>query len=230
MSNDTIIEAMARALCREYGRDPEAHWVRWQHMAHAAYNALTDAGLCIIPSAIAPKRPDISWIASRSEPDLNTGCWLWRYRTNRFGYGKAQFQRRSWAAHRLAAHLGGMNIEGKDVCHKCDTKLCVNPAHLFTGTHEENMRDKVAKGRASRHGGVGKILTEDEIAEIVRTCIPGDATFGLRAMARKYNMSHGAIRFHLARRTPAFVPGDRSGKAHEINYIQRVRTNRGATA
>lgn len=92
-------------------------------------------------SAITPE-----WIEQRSEPDLNTGCRLWAGAVFNRGYGKHG----SKSAHRLswAASFGPIP-EGLHVLHRCDTRACVNPQHLFLGTHRDNMLDMVAKGRAA---------------------------------------------------------------------------------
>lgn len=52
-------------------------------------------------------------------------------------------------SHRVAWELTNRPIpEGMLVCHRCDNPPCCRPDHLFLGTHDENMADKSAKGRA----------------------------------------------------------------------------------
>lgn len=77
-------------------------------------------------------------------------CWLWTASTSRHGYGNYQLDGRPIRAHRLSYYLGkGPIASNLSVCHHCDTPACVNPAHLFLGSHTENMRDCIAKGRHS---------------------------------------------------------------------------------
>ncbi len=87
-----------------------------------------------------------------TEPEPNTGCWLWVGALSTGGYGKIYLDNKYIAAHRASwvVHHGPIP-NGLLVCHKCDVKLCINPEHLFLGTQKENIEDATRKGRMS-HG------------------------------------------------------------------------------
>lgn len=77
----------------------------------------------------------------------NSGCWLWT-RSVSMGYGKLWWDKKHQRAHRVSWELhNGAIPDGMLVLHKCDTPPCINPAHLFLGTHADNAADKIAKGR-----------------------------------------------------------------------------------
>lgn len=87
------------------------------------------------------------------------GCWLWTGAKNSRGYGVFTVMRRAFKAHRWSyAQSKGAIAEKMDVCHTCDTPLCVRPDHLFAGTRRENMQDASRKGRlkASRRRMAGQ--------------------------------------------------------------------------
>jgi hypothetical protein len=82
------------------------------------------------------------------------GFWLWLGGWTLDGYGKVTRSGKYIdMAHRMfyRAHVGEIPA-GMFVCHKCDTPPCINPAHLFLGTHAENVMDMWTKGRARPRG------------------------------------------------------------------------------
>lgn len=80
----------------------------------------------------------------------SNGCWIWIGDQNReYGRTVNYLTGRREQAHRLSYETFVAKIpEGMVLCHNCpggDNKLCVNPNHLFIGTHSDNNTDTFRK-------------------------------------------------------------------------------------
>lgn len=91
--------------------------------------------------------------------------------------------KKSIKAHR-ASWIGfnGRPLSGQCVLHRCDNPLCCNPAHLFAGSHDDNMKDMAKKGRTK----FVSVLSPDEVATIKRLFEEGKKPSEL---AKEYGMS-----------------------------------------
>ena len=78
------------------------------------------------------------------------GCLIWPLGCLK-GYGRVSINGKVWASHRWAYTVfKGVIPKGIFVCHKCDIRPCINPSHLFLGTHQDNVDDCISKGRKPR--------------------------------------------------------------------------------
>jgi len=136
----------------------------------------------------------------------DNSCWLWIGCVDTDGYGDFTCKEESsHRAHRVSWKLHKGNIpEGLFVLHSCDIPSCVNPEHLFLGTHEDNIKDKIKKGRCIRT--LSK-LTEQQVLEIRAKYQPRkggrpkgwstkekECLGSIRQLAKEYNVSKAAIK------------------------------------
>lgn len=120
----------------------------------------------------------MDFLLSRTKPN-EAGCAEWQGALDGSGYAQVWCQGKVRKAHRLAfVFVKGPIPEGMCICHTCDNPKCINPAHLFIGTHQDNMSDKDAKGRtyngraARTHCPAGHELSGDNLraGQPVRQC------------------------------------------------------------
>lgn len=143
------------------------------------------------------------------------GCWLWTGPIFPNGYGRIGSggrNGRTIQTHRLGYQLAFGEIPaGLLVCHRCDVRNCVNPEHLFLGTHKENTADMRMKGRGPSGPSHGMVKRPECAARGERhglTKLTAKQVLLIRGseerpadLARKYGVSQATVRNIQARAT-----------------------------
>lgn len=110
---------------------------------------------------------------------LRTKCWEFTGTLDDKGYGRIKIKGKMRLAHRISFELRREPPGQLFVLHKCDNARCVNPGHLYLGDHDDNVRDRVARGRSARIVGESNSrakLTDAQREDLVAEYVCNDVT------------------------------------------------------
>jgi hypothetical protein len=125
-------------------------------------------------------------------------CWEWTGPIQPNGYGQINYNYKKKYVHRVSYEIHfGKIYDNLLVCHSCDNRKCVNPKHLFLGTHLDNSHDMVSKGRAvNPTKWAAKITFKD--AENIREL--NSIGFHVDFLSTRYELTRSTIRNIIAER------------------------------
>lgn len=118
-------------------------------------------------------------------------CWPWQGALNNQGYGVLHLGagNRTALAHRIVYFDANPSASPVlDVLHSCDCPACCNELHLFSGTHQVNMRDMVSKYRHAFGVRNGHAKLDHEKVEFIRT-----SGLSLSVLGRMFDVSPGTV-------------------------------------
>ena len=128
---------------------------------------------------------------SRYIPVPECGCWIWTGSMTHHGYGLFFYKgiRRKATHVSWELHNNKKFPEGKLACHRCDTKSCVNPHHIFVGTYDDNNLDAAIKGRRARGNNHPYSKITEQIAIEIKNRLLKKEFTNMRALAKEYGIS-----------------------------------------
>ena len=140
--------------------------------------------------------------------DTSSGeCWEWLGSRNESGYGRFRIGTKTVRASRASILLSGGEIPDSMLAlHRCDNPACVRPSHLYVGTHRDNTRDMVKRGRARvPHGESSPLskLTERDVRFIRKSYAAGMGT--CRQIAERFGVCDSHVSAIINRKRWAHV-------------------------
>jgi len=119
-------------------------------------------------------------------------CWPWAPPLSEDGYARFTYGKRFRPAHVWSYVLvaGEPPSETPFVLHSCDNRSCINPNHLRTGTHQENMEDMKSRNRQARENLPWSRLDWPRVREIRAAKLRG---VSIRDLAATYEVCRSNI-------------------------------------
>ena len=150
---------------------------------------------------------------SDGEPDYDQ-CWEWRGTIGNKGYGQFKIGKKNYISHRVSYMIThpDEDISNLLICHSCDNPGCVNPEHLWSGTHMDNMIDRDNKGR-TLYGDqcLLSVITEEQIRNILID-IYNNKYSSRKQITKDYKVSEQVISQVLTGRTWKQITSDQVKK------------------
>lgn len=140
-------------------------------------------------------KPDLTKILSYTK-ETETGCLEWTKCLNTDGYPRANINGNvNIKIHRVVYQLSNIHedISNKVIRHTCDNPKCINPTHLLSGTHKDNMNDRDLR---DRHGKQKISLTDVNTIKHLYF----NKVYSVKKLAAMYKVAESTIRYSLYKR------------------------------
>lgn len=150
-------------------------------------------------------------------------CWLWRGRIVKGGYGGFSGDGQNMAHRYAYQSMVGPIPAGLFVCHSCDIRNCVNPAHLWVGTNQQNMDDMCRKGRSPHLPGERNpfaVLTDDTARAVIAAASEAVTHSDIAA---RFGVSRSTVGLLLAGRTWGHLERSVSRPKAELALSKRAK-------
>jgi len=150
------------------------------------------------------------------------GCWEWRGQVGSSGYGQIKVFGKLVLCHRLSYELHhGAIPTGQEIMHSCDNRICINPDHLSSGVHRENMADAASKNawkNVNRTGVKGVHKSQSK-----QVLVKGKPYGSIKEAERELGLSSGTVAYWIKTNSQKAIVIDKS-KYLELKNEQRLKS------